>query len=157
MRKTVLFFLAAALILGGIYLYQGFDRERGGQWSAPGEGRTKINREGDVEAIVTFLSEDQGTPPEELTFKVELKSEGYDLSDYDPAETATLTNARDEKLSTGFYWEEEEAGKNYLKGLLRVPTKLPAGTPFWEKEMNSLTLFLRDLGKSRVKEFHWVF
>ena len=111
MRKTVLFFLAAALILGGIYLYQGFDRERGGQWSAPGEGRTKINREGDVEAIVTFLSEDQGTPPEELTFKVELKSEGYDLSDYDPAETATLTNARDEKLSTGFYWEEEEAGK----------------------------------------------
>lgn len=156
MRKTVLFFLAAALILGGIYLYQGFDRERGGQWSAPGEG-TKINREGDVEAIVTFLSEDQGTPPEELTFKVELKSEGYDLSDYDPAETATLTNARDEKLSTGFYWEEEEAGKNYLKGLLRVPNKLPAGTPFWEKEMNSLTLFLRDLGKSRVKEFHWVF
>lgn len=157
MRKTIFFLLAAAIILGGISLYQGFDRERGEERAAPGEGRTKINREGDVEAIVTFLSEDQGTPPEELTFKVELKSASYNLADYDPAETATLTNARDEKLSTGFWWEEEEAREDYLKGLLRVPNKRPDGKPFWEKEMDSLTLFLRDLGGSREREFHWVF
>ncbi|HHY36846.1 MAG TPA: hypothetical protein GX518_04060 [Firmicutes bacterium] len=157
MRKTVLFFLVVAVILGGTVLYRELDRERSEERSAPGEGRTKINREGDVEAIVTFLSEDLGTPPAELTFKVELKSTGFDLSDYDPAETATLLNARQEKLSTGFWWEEEEAGANYLRGLLRVSNKLPAGTPFWEKEMDSLTLQLRDLGKSRVKEFHWVF
>lgn len=159
-RKTIYFLLSATIIFAGVFLYMNYNPERGphlGEISAPGEGRTKVNREGGLEVIATFLSDADDGTPEELLFKIELKGPKAELTGHDPAELASLINAREERLSTGFVWEDETLDAESRTGFLRVPNQKADGQPFWDKGIDSLTLVFRDLGGVVERKLNWVF
>ncbi len=130
-----------------------------GRSEAPtAEDLTRTDEQGTVAVAVTFLNpSDPRAFPKDLAFAVYLDTHTGDLSTYDVAANAVLTDDRNQVLSSGFSWKAETEGAHHRSGELRIRNRLKSGGVFWDARTRLLRLELKNLAGIPSRKFEWRF